>query len=231
MRHHPVRRSRWPLLLSQPPPPTGHWVGGQRPGQAPPPVCGAAFGCGGAGGAGRELGRGRKSPRIASSGGGELAGRGRRAQGPAARARSVLNGSEDELLDPEEGGPGRGRGLESGNFPIKLRKVPPPHVRPMTPLPPNFPPARRYKSRLARSPRPTPRHLAGSPAPAPAAPGRAGRACGRRAPSFWTSGPSTPSPPPPASLPASSPRRFPPSLLPASSGRPGPAPSAGKLAG
>ncbi|XP_015994936.2 twist-related protein 1 [Rousettus aegyptiacus] len=73
----------------------------------------------------------------------------------------------------------------------------------MTLLPPNFPPARRYKSLQVCSFRPTPRHLAGSPAPAAFPGGRAGRACGRWATSFWTSGPSTPSPPPPASLPAS----------------------------
>jgi hypothetical protein len=94
----------------------------QRPRQSP--VCGAVLGCGGAG---RALARKEIAPRPPRSGGGELGGGEggeRRAQGLAARARSVLNGSQDELLDPEQGGRGRGRGAGKRKLSYKTSKSP-----------------------------------------------------------------------------------------------------------
>lgn len=114
------------------------------------------------------------------------------------------------MLDPEEGVGTEKGGWKAGLLPLKASKIPPPHVRPMTLLPPNFPLAGGIRasslqlspsSQTPRGEPPTPhRHLVSREAER--------GACaipGRWAPSFWTSGPSTPSPPLPP-LPPPPPR-------------------------
>lgn len=206
MRHHPVPGSPLPLLLSQP------FRAGWGTAAAVTSVPGAALGCGGhwaRAGARKETaprppGRGGMRVGGGACGGGAGTGAGRRGQ-----VGSEWLGGRIVRPRGRGAGPGEG-GLESGNIPIKLPKVPPPHVRPMTLLPPNFPPARRYKSRQARSPRPTPRHLAGSPAPAPGCARPSGARVRPSGAFFLDLGAPPPRPlprPPPSPPPVPSPRR------------------------
>lgn len=203
--------------------------GGDRP-----PVASAAPGCGAARAAARKGNRRGARGRRAAGRKGEGS-KGRRAEGRPPGPGRFWMVWEDELLDPEEGGWGRERGLESGNFPIKLRKVPPlPRQANDTAAPklsactggiraskpaafaqlPDTSRARRHRHRFQE----------------------AERVCVRPLGAFFLDLGAIHTVPPPAFLPASParpPRGDPPcpSRPPPRAAPPGPAPRAGKLAG